>query len=303
MLPKLSEATAVEMLQQENPQPAQIQLSSEQTPQINPETLLIGLNEVHHQILQCSGEMVRNSQVKPLIGSLQYHISGFGLAPLGDAGCQSCPFTRKLLLNAEAVERLLAVVPLKDAQEALLIYGFHEMTHHSQKLGEYADVSKLKRLTGSSEVMGKFDMDADYLAHHTLSLFYTLQEVGVHDEDTYIKHFYHLWCEVSGTLINTFLPGENKVKQQRAFGYLLKAALTYDAYWYNRRLVFKGALWPCWEDLDQIAIVDLTTGYLWLRPTPVNSKLMEEILSAIETADFSLAFSLVQELLRQLHKI
>jgi hypothetical protein len=261
------------------------------------------INEIVRQLLELAPDISRIAPcTKAVTIPLQVYRKGFSFEPLGEASCKPCYVSKILILNSEAHQKIADTVPSDSLVDALALFGLHEASHVYQGFKEYADVGRMKVITGS-ELMGQYDLTSDFLAAHTLSLLYTLQKEGVYNEEAYIGNFYKLWCEMGKNLQNIFPAGNKPAKQQRVFGSLLMANLTEVAYLRGHPLAFNSALWPKWSDsLDQLMIFGKNNN-IWLLPTSVDPLLMKQILSAISTGNHSDALFLIQEVLRCLPKI
>jgi len=261
------------------------------------------LNDKREQLLALASAILAiDSRTEAVIKPLRVFSNGFRFEPLGNAGCQPCHLRKILICGLESCQKIVSIISSESVIDALTLFCWHEASHVWQGFTEYPDVRKIKAITGSEE-MGKYDLTSDFLAAHTLSLLYTLQQAGSYNEEVYIENFYKLWCDLGDQLLNAFPAGQNPVKQQRVFGSLLMANLATDAYLRGTPLRFNSSLWPKWSDsLDQLMIFGKNNN-IWMLPFPVEPTLMKQILDAIAIGEYITALALIEKLLKILTKI
>ena len=261
------------------------------------------LNKQRQQILTLAPTISAIDQAtEAVLKPLHVFSKGFRIDSIGKAGCQPCHLQKTLTFSLEASQKIINIISSEYVLDALTIFGLHEASHVWQGFREYPDVHKIKAITGS-EAMGQYDLSSDFLAAHTLSLFYTLQQTGNYNEEVYTQNFYRLWCDLGYQLLNAFPAGQNPVKQQRVFSNLFMANLATDAYVRGNPLPFNCSLWLKWsESLDQLMIFG-KNNKIWMLPSPVDPKLMKEILNAIAIGENSTASVLIQDLSKTLPKI
>lgn len=260
-------------------------------------------NERRKQLLALASAILAiDSRTEAVIKPLRVFSNGFCFEPLGDAGCQPCHLRKILICSLESCKKIVSLLPSESVIDALTLFAWHEASHVWQGFTEYPDVRKIKAITGSEE-MGKYDLTSDFLAAHTLSLLYTLQQAGSYNEEVYLENFYKLWCVLGDQLLNAFPAGQNPVKQQRVFGNLLMVNLTKDSYLRGTPLRFNSSLWPKWSDsLDQLMIFGKNNN-IGMLPCPVEPTLMKQIINSIAIGEHSTALDLIEKLLRILTKI
>ena len=262
--------------------------------------LIDHLNATRQKVLRYAEDLITiDSRTEDVIQPLFKYCGGFSLENLNKPCYKTCDSTQKLILNKKYIIRLTETVPLIHILDAVTLFTFHEVYHISQGFKYFDDVSKLKAIVGTSK-MGHFDLQSAFIAAHTVSLIRMLEQAQIYSTAIYIQNFYKFWCQIGGGLLNLFPASQNKVKQKRFFGFLLMAYLTHNAYWHKHSLEFNSELWPEWTDsLDQLVVFG-KYGNIWLRPSVVDSQLMEKILSAITTGSYSTALYFTGELFSNL---
>ncbi|HEY9861307.1 MAG TPA: hypothetical protein V6D16_17540, partial [Candidatus Obscuribacterales bacterium] len=254
------------------------------------------------QILKHSRKLSEiDPQTEEITKPLDHYSNGIIFEPLGDDGHLPNDSHRTISLNSKAIIQLTEKVPKQWLPISLLVFLCHEASHISQRVKYREDVQRMKGVGKDigEKRMGELDLRSDFLAAHTLSLFFMLHDRKTYNRREYVKWFYEMWHKVCKAMLDAFPANPREDKQQRVFGYLLMSNLISDAYISNYPLEFEAELWPVWGDsLDWLSIY--SSGNPLLSGSPVNPNLMEQILNNISTGEYDVAAAKIRKLWRQL---
>jgi hypothetical protein len=236
---------------------------------------------------------------KDVIHPLVNHCSEIVLEQLDDAGISPEFDAHRISLNLNTVVELAKYAlkqrklpPTQWLGDALSIFLFHEISHHSQGLTHHRDVQAMKsvNLQNANHRMAEFDLRSDYIAAHTLSCLKTIQKNSTYNEEIYYKYLYQTWCVVGRGMLEAF-PVKNgrKIKigtLRRIFGYLLMANLISDAHnTCDLPFKLKGELFPEWKtSCDKLSI--WSNGKVYIKGQPVDSRIMKRVVKALLRRDY-----------------
>lgn len=260
------------------------------------------LNSKVRQIQRCAYKLSQiDHRTEDITRPLEYYFCGVVFEPLGDKSLKVNDPNRTLSLNVEVITCLTHTVPKKLIHEAILVFLCHEVSHISQRLGSYEDVQRMKEvdLEAGRQRMREFDLRSDFLAVHTLSLFYNIKQYGVYNTEGYIHWLHHLWNKACREMLGVFPIDRRKDKLQRVFGYLLMSNLIADAHLGHYPLEFRAELCPDWSSqLDILSIC--SNGYPLVPSSKVDPELMQKILDDISTGSYDSASSGIRDIYKHL---
>lgn len=233
---------------------------------------------------------------------LEHYTEGITFTHLREGNYQIDGSRRVLIFDLETISQIAASQITQEwLHIALAIFLLHEVTHISQRLGNYENVQLMKKVTKykGRERVGELDLKNDFLAVHTLSLLLTLHSKKTYNRRIYIEWFYEIWYKVCRPMLDIFPPSGREDKQQRVFGHLLMSNLIRDAHISNYPLEFDGELWPVWnESLDWLSIY--SDGEPLISGNPVDPNGMNLCLSHIRSGEYDVAAEEISKIWRQL---
>lgn len=236
-----------------------------------------------------------DKQTEKITNPIHSYCESISIAPIGESCFSLCRSQKKLTINQTFLEKVIQKSPLEQKGNAGLIFSLHEISHISQGFESFQDVKLIKLICGSSR-MGYFDLQSDYLATHTLSLFRSINSKEGYRENTYLKYLYEFWCELGLSLLEVFPAKANIGKQKRTLGYAIMYHLIKRRYLGITDINLESELWPEWNDgLDSLIIFG-KNGKIWSCCHPLPPNLMKNILNLISSCKYQELIETSEEL-------